>query len=57
MNATIVSALARHILTALAGGFMVKYNVDGATMDIIIGGLSALVGVGWSVLDKKGVKQ
>ena len=57
MNATIVSALARHILTAVAGGFMVKYNVDGATMDIIIGGLSALVGVGWSVFDKKTAKQ
>jgi hypothetical protein len=53
MNATIVSALARHILTAAAGGFAVKYGVDGGTLDAIIGGFAALAGVGWSVLDKK----
>lgn len=53
MNATIVSAVARHILTAVAGGMAMKYGVDGATADAIIGGLSALVGVGWSIWDKK----
>lgn len=57
MSATIVSALARHVLTGLAGGFMVKYGVDGATMDVIIGGLSALAGVGWSIWDKQKVQQ
>lgn len=53
MNATIISAIVRHILTALAGGFAVKYGVDGDTMNAIIGGASALAGVGWSVYDKK----
>jgi hypothetical protein len=53
MNATIVQALVRHILTAAAGGFAVKYGVDGGTMDAIVSGAAALAGVGWSVWDKK----
>lgn len=53
MNATIVQALVRHILTAAAGGFAVKYGIDGGTMDAIVSGAAALAGVGWSVYDKK----
>ena len=53
MNAVIIQAIVRHILTAMAGGFAVKYGVDGGTMDAIIGGAAALAGVGWSVYDKK----
>lgn len=53
MNATIIQALVRHILTALAGGFAVKWGVDGGTMDAIIGGAAAAAGVTWSVWDKK----
>ena len=53
MNATIVQAVIRHILTAVAGGFFVKYGVDNSVQDAIIGGLSALAGLGWSVYDKK----
>lgn len=53
MNATILSALVRHILTGLAGGFAVKYGIDGGTMDAIVGGAAAAAGVGWSVLDKR----
>jgi hypothetical protein len=53
MNATIIQALARHILTALAGGFAVKYGVDGGTMDAVIGGASAAAGLGWSLWDKR----
>lgn len=53
MNATIVQALVRHILTAVAGGFAVKYGVDGGSMDAIVSGVAALAGVGWSVYDKK----
>lgn len=53
MNPIILSALIRHILTALAGGMAVKYGVDGATMDAIVGGVAAAAGVGWSVYDKK----
>lgn len=53
MNATIVQALVRHILTALAGGFAVKYGIDGGTMDAIISGASAAAGLGWSLADKR----
>ena len=53
MNATIIQALVRHLLTAVAGGFAVKYGVDGGTIDAIISGASALAGLGWSVYDKK----
>lgn len=53
MNAIMVQAVIRHILTALAGGFAVKYGVDGGTMDAIIGGATAAAGVGWSIWDKK----
>lgn len=53
MNAMIIQALVRHLLTALAGGFAVKYGVDGETMNAIIGGAAAAAGVGWSVYDKR----
>ena len=53
MNATIIQALVRHILTALAGGFAVKYGIDGGTMDAVIGGASAAAGLGWSLWDKR----
>jgi hypothetical protein len=53
MNATIIQAIVRHILTAVAGGFFMKYGVDGATQDVIIGGISAVAGLGWSVYDKR----
>lgn len=53
MNATVIQALVRHLLTALAGGAAVKYGVDGGTMDAIIGGVAAFAGVTWSIYDKK----
>lgn len=56
MNAAIVQALVRHILTAVAGGYALKYGVDGGTMDAIIGGAAAAAGVGWSVFDKRNSK-
>lgn len=52
MNATIIAALARHLLTAVAGAFAVQYGIDGATMDAIVGGAAALAGVVWSIADK-----
>lgn len=53
MNAAIMSALVRHLLTATAGGLVVKYGVDGATFEAIVGGLAALAGVSWSVWEKR----
>lgn len=53
MSATIIQALVRHILTAVAGGFAVRWGIDGGTLDAIIGGAAAAAGVGWSVWDKR----
>lgn len=57
MNPVIVAAIARHLLTAIGGGFAVKYGVDGSTMDAIVGGLASLAGVLWSVADKRNIAQ
>ncbi len=53
MNATIIQAVVRHVLTAIAGGFFVRYGIDSATVDAVIGGAAAAAGLGWSVWDKK----
>lgn len=56
MNAAIASAITRHILTAIGGGLVVKYGIDGATIEAVIGGASALVGLVWSIWDKKNME-
>jgi hypothetical protein len=53
MSAAIIQALVRHILTAVAGGFAVRYGIDGGTVDAIVGGAAAAAGVGWSMYDKR----
>jgi hypothetical protein len=53
MNGMVIAALVRHILTAVAGGFAVRYGIDGAEIDAIIGGAAATAGVAWSVWDKR----
>ena len=53
INATIIQALVRHLLTGVAGGFAVKYGIDGGAVDAIVSGLSALAGIGWSIYDKR----
>ncbi len=53
MNSTIIQALVRHVLTAVAGGFAVRWGVDGAALDAVISGAAAAAGIGWSVWDKR----
>lgn len=53
LTTTVVTAIVRHLLTGVAGAFTVKYGIDGSTMDAIIGGLTALSGVAWSIYDKR----
>lgn len=53
MNQPVFLALLRHALTLFAGGAMVRYQVDGATMDAIISGATAGAGVAWSIWDKR----
>lgn len=53
MTATMITAIARHLLTTVGGAYAMKYDIDGASLDAIIGGVSALAGVVWSIMDKR----
>lgn len=53
INATIISALVRHALTALGGGMAVSWGLDGQTWEGVVGALATLAGLGWSIWDKR----
>jgi hypothetical protein len=53
MNATIISAVVRHVLTAIGGGLAVSWGIDGAAWEGIVGAVATLAGLGWSLWDKK----
>lgn len=53
MNSTVIVGIIRHILTTLGGILVAKGQLDSANLETIAGGLSALVGVVWSVYDKR----
>lgn len=53
MNTSIINGLARHVLTLWAGGLATAGYVDGAQVNVIVGGIMAMIGVGWSVLEKR----
>lgn len=53
MNSTVVSALVRHILTAVGGGFFVSWGLDGDAVNAVVGAVSTIAGIAWSVWDKK----
>ena len=53
MSPAIITALARHLLTVVGGAYAMKYDIDGASLDAIIGGAAAAVGVAWSFWDKR----
>lgn len=53
ITSQVIAALVRHLLTGIAGAFALKYGVDGGTTDVIVGGIAAAAGVGWSLLDKR----
>ena len=54
MNATIVQAIVRHLLTTVGGGFLMSFGITGGTLDAVVGALSTLAGVAWSLYDKRG---
>ena len=53
MNSTIVQAIVRHLLTTVGGGFLVSFGLAGATLDAVVGAVSTLAGVAWSIYDKR----
>ena len=53
MNKEIVFALTRHFLTLLGGAIAARYAIDGAAIDAASSAVLTLVGLGWSIWDKK----
>lgn len=53
MNATLVQAIVRHLLTTVGGGFLMSFGITGTTLDAVVGAVSTLAGVAWSLYDKK----
>jgi hypothetical protein len=53
MNIAIVNAVIRHLLTAFGGIAVAKGYVDSGTLETVVGAVLALIGVGWSLYDKK----
>jgi hypothetical protein len=57
MNSTIVQAIARHLLTTVGGGFLMSFGLSGTALEAVIGALSTLAGVAWSLYDKRSQDQ
>jgi hypothetical protein len=53
MNDAVVTAIVRHLLTTVGGGYLMSFGITGTTLDAIVGAVSTLVGVAWSLYDKK----
>jgi hypothetical protein len=52
MNSEMITAVVRHILTAVGGYFVAKGAVDHGTVEAIVGGIVAAIGLGWSIVNK-----
>lgn len=48
-----ITAISRHILTTIGGVMVAKGIIDQGSAEIVIGGLSGIIGVIWSIFDKK----
>jgi hypothetical protein len=53
MNAIMIQALVRHLLTAVGGGFFASYGISGEGMEALAGAVATLAGLAWSVYDKR----
>lgn len=53
MNATIIQAIVRHLLTTVGGGFLMSFGISGGTLEAVVGAVSTLAGVAWSLYDKR----
>jgi len=53
MNSVIVQALVRHLLTVVGGGFFASFGISGSTLEAVVGAVSTLAGVAWSIYDKQ----
>ena len=53
MNQAVLMGMLRHALTIAAGGLVTAGYVDGDTANQIAGGVAGIVGVLWSLWDKR----
>ena len=52
MNAEIIFGLTRHLLTLIGGYYVSKGQIDQSSVDTVIGGLTGIAGVAWSIKHK-----
>ena len=52
MNSDVIQGLIRHVLTIIGGYFVAKGQLDPTAATTIVGGLSSLIGVVWSIKSK-----
>ena len=50
---TVVAPIVRHGLTIGAGALVSAGYIDGSQSATVVGGLLAVAGVGWSVIEKR----
>ena len=50
---TVLAGLIRHALTALGGGLITSNWLSGDELNLAIGAVVTLAGIGWSVIEKK----
>lgn len=49
-----ILGIARHLLTFGAGYLVAQGIIDESTAEALVGAVLTLIGVGWSIYDKKG---
>lgn len=57
MNQQLLTSFIRHGLTAFGGGFIASGSVDSNQLELISGALATLLGVAWSIIEKRKNKQ
>lgn len=48
-----VLAVIRHIITTVGGGWMAKAGLEGSEIELLAGAVTTLIGLGWSLYDKR----
>lgn len=49
------AGLARHLLTTIGGALVSKGVIGAATLDLATGGVITLIGIVWSIAQKRGM--
>ena len=52
MTFSLISGLARHLLTTAGGYFVAKGYIDATSVADVVGAVMVLLGTGWSAVDK-----